>query len=76
MILHNRNNKNISSPLEGLVLQEKPTLDFKLNDAMLLRERQLDIKSEGRTIRIVFTLEEVFDRETWSSIKLEPQKGD
>ncbi|MGX8177357.1 hypothetical protein ACWS7L_07665 [Exiguobacterium artemiae] len=57
-------------------MQEKPTFDFKLNDEMLLKERKLDIKAEGRTTRIVFTLEEVFDRETWNSIKLEPQKGD
>lgn len=57
-------------------MHEKSTLDFKSKDMMLLKERQLDIKMEGQTTRMVFTLEEVFDRCKWNDVKIELIKGD
>lgn len=57
-------------------MHEKSTLDFKSKDVMLLKERQLDIKMEGQTTRMVFTLEEVFDRDKWNDVKIELKKGD
>jgi len=42
---------------------------------MLSKERQVTVKKEGRTIRMDFTLEDVFDRQKWDDVKIEYKKG-
>lgn len=54
----------------------KSTLNLKSNESMLLKERQVTVRKDGLTIRMVFTLDEVFDRDKWETIKIEYEKGD
>lgn len=54
----------------------KSTLSLKFKESMLLKERQVTVRKDGLTIRMTFTLDEVFDRNKWETIKIEYQKGD
>lgn len=60
----------------GFILRMKSTLNLKSNESMLLKERQVTVRKDGLTIRMVFTLDEVFDRDKWETIKIEYEKGD
>lgn len=56
-------------------MHAKSTLELKSYRLMLLKERQVTVEKDGRTIRMDFTLEEVFDRGKWENIKIEHTKG-
>lgn len=56
-------------------MHAKSTLELKSYKLMLLKERQVTVEKDGRTIRMDFTLEEVFDRGKWENIKIEHTKG-
>lgn len=56
-------------------MHAKSTLELNLYELMLSKERQVTVEKEGRTIRMDFTLEDVFDRRKWDGVKIEYKKG-